>query len=244
MSEINIDSETYEILTKGDLSDPRLIPSGSNYTFYTNVKYRGKSIRVIYKPRIGEQPLHDFVSGSLYKREYASFVLSVALGWRFIPVTVIRDGPYGIGSVQQFIDIEPDSNYFTIAMANTDEIEKIALFDCITNNADRKASHCFLGRDGHIWGIDHGLTFHHIWKLRTVIWDFAEKQISDELIGSMSILLNNLVADTNNKTYQALNGLLTSEELQSLHDRIRHFIDAHAFPSYDPTRRNIPLPWF
>ena len=243
MSDINIDSETYEILSKGDLSDPLLIPSGSNYTFYTNVNYQGKSMRVIYKPRLGEQPLHDFISGSLYKREYASFLLSTALDWKFIPTTVVREGPYGIGSVQQFIDIEPESNYFTIAMANTYELQKIALFDCISNNADRKASHCFIGRDGQVWGIDHGLTFNHIWKLRTVIWDFAETPIAGDLVYQLSKLLAKITR-TNSEIHNILNTLLTPEEFLSLCNRITHFVDSPIFPSYDPTRRNIPLPWF
>jgi uncharacterized repeat protein (TIGR03843 family) len=90
-------NEISSILVEGEISDPRLITSGSNYTFSIRIKYKSKAIRAIYKPRIGEKPLHDFTSGTLYKREYASYVVATALGLDFIPDTVVRDGPYGIG---------------------------------------------------------------------------------------------------------------------------------------------------
>ncbi len=235
-------NEISSILVEGEISDPRLITSGSNYTFSIRIKYKSKAIRAIYKPRIGEKPLHDFTSGTLYKREYASYVVATALGLDFIPDTVVRDGPYGIGSVQQFIDIEPDSNYFTIISEHPNKIAEIALFDCITNNADRKASHCFMGRDGRIWGIDHGLTFHPIWKLRTVIWDFAEKPIPQPLVNNISNFLNDL--SHNQPTYEKLTQLLDDEEINALKNRLTNFANNPFFPPYDPTRRNIPLPWF
>ncbi len=103
-----------------------------------------------------------------------------ALGWSIVPETVLRDGPYGIGMVQRFVDHDPDDHYFTLLEEHMDEFQRFAVFDVLANNADRKGGHCLLAkRDGHVWGIDHGLTFHVADKLRTVIWDFAGEPVPD-----------------------------------------------------------------
>ncbi len=229
-------------LLEGEMSTPRLVPEGSNYTFLVSLSQGRQRLNAIYKPRDGEQPLWDFPIGTLYKREYAAYLVSQALSWDFIPRTVIRSGPYGVGSVQEFIDVDPYSSYFTIRDEAPDELERIALFDCLTNNADRKASHCFRDSAGLIWSIDHGLTFHADPKLRTVIWDFEEQPISAPLVEQLAAFLQCLRADDG--VAQQLQRLLTAAEVNALRDRVARLLRTGRFPPQDPYRRNVPWPWF
>ena len=148
----------------------------------------------IYKPRCGEAPLWDFPDGTLYKRERAAFVLSEALGWQLVPPTVIRDGPNGIGTMQLYIHhSREDADYFSLREQHQREVKQMALFDLIANNTDpAEAGHCLRGEDGHIWGIDHGLTFHAHPKLRTVIWDFSGEPMPQELLHDLRRTLKDI----------------------------------------------------
>ena len=229
-------------LLEGEISSPELLPQGSNYTFLVRVSQGALTLDAIYKPRDGEQPLWDFPTGTLYKREYAAYLVSEDLSWDFIPCTVIRGGPYGVGSVQQYVDVDHRSSYFTIREESPEELERIALFDCLSNNADRKAGHCFRDTAGAIWSIDHGLTFHHEPKLRTVIWDFAQEPISAYLLEQMASLLENLCSE--NVVARELAPLLSAEELAALRGRLEALLRTGRFPPQDPYRRNVPWPWF
>ena len=229
-------------LLEGVISSPLLIPQGSNDTFLVSVSDGRQSRDAVYKPRRGERPLWDFPSGTLYKREYAAYLVARALSWDFIPCTVIRDGPYGVGSLQQFIDADSESNYFTLREERLDELERIALFDHLANNADRKASHCFKDWGGRVWSIDHGITFHDEPKLRTVIWDFVGEPISARLMEQMAAFLERLRwADG---VARELAPLLSPEELAALDRRIEGLLASGRFPQADPYRRNVPWPWF
>ena len=230
-----------EVLTLGNLTSPELILDGSNDTFLVAVSYESQTLDAVYKPSKGERPLWDFQSGTLYKREYASYLISQALCWDFIPCTVIREGPFGTGSVQEFIESNPQSNYFTLRYEYQEQLEAIALFDCLANNADRKATHCFADRAGKIWSIDHGLTFHQEPKLRTVIWDFSELQISTPLLHNLSNFLDNLLSAS--MVLKHLTPLLTADELTALALRAEQLLASRYFPAPDYNRRNIPWPW-
>lgn len=218
-----------------------LAPAGSNYTFLTRLELDGQRCRVVYKPREGEAPLWDFPDGTLYRREYAAYLLSLALGWEFVPPTVIRDGAHGVGSVQLFIQPEPGSNYFSVRQTHTADVRRMAVFDFLANNADRKAGHCFLGTDGHVWGIDHGLTFHHLPKLRTVIWDFAGEPIPEPLLRDVAKLCETL-ARPGSDLERDLRGLLAPEEVEALAKRME---EALATPRFPVPRgyRDVPWPW-
>ena len=235
-------AQVQKLLLEGEITSPELVPQGSNYTFLVTVTQGSQSIDAIYKPRRGERPLWDFPPGTLYLREYAAYLVSQGLSWEFIPCTVIRGGPYGFGSVQLFIDADPYSSYFTIREEAPKELERIALFDCISNNADRKASHCFRDTEGSIWSIDHGLTFHPDPKLRTVIWDFEDEPISAPLLEQMERFVESL--RSGNGVTQQLQLLLDTEELSALTSRIRSLLRTGRFPPQDPYRRNVPWPWF
>lgn len=227
-------------LRRAEIIECKLVPWGSNYTFAVVMidpaDERCETIG-IYKPRAGEAPLWDFPSGTLYRREYASFLLTQRLGWGFIPHTVIRDGPHGIGTVQLYVEPEEESHYFAFREQSADEVRRIAVFDLVTNNADRKAGHCFRGReDGRIWGIDHGLTFHVHPKLRTVIWDFCGERIADTLIDDLiRVYSDDSLADE-------LRPHLDPLEIEALRGRIARVVEDGVFPQLT-SRRSIPYGW-
>lgn len=152
----------------------------------------------IYKPELGERPLHDFEPG-LFRRERAAFLLSEALGWHLVPTTVIReDAPFGVGSLQRFVEFDPAAHFFTLvdgAPETHDDLRRIAVFDAVTNNADRKSGHVLRGVDDRIWGIDHGLCFAAPPKLRTVIWDFAGEHVAEDLLADLAPLLREVPAE-------------------------------------------------
>jgi len=217
------------------------IPWGSNYVYAVGLEAgRGRQTLAIYKPRRGEIPLWDFPDGTLYRRERAAYVASLHLGWHFVPPTVIRDGPYGIGSVQLFVDAEPRSGFDRLRSLRPSEIQRIAVFDCIVNNADRKASHFLLSRaDGRIWGIDHGLTFNAAPKLRTVVWEYCGERIPEPLLAD----LRDLRADPVRMSAlcDELEPLLSANELNALVRRLDRILNDGRFPSLE-SRRNIPWP--
>ncbi len=183
---------TSEIIRHGEIISYQLTPMGSNYTFLVKLSWEGSESLAIYKPRDGEAPLWDFPSGTLYKREYAAYLLSEILDWNIVPFTIIRDGPHGIGSVQQFIEHDPRQNYYTLEDGCADQLRVIACFDLVANSTDRKANHLLMSDSGKIWSIDHGLTFHSDMKVRTVIWDFCSEPIPTPLLESVAQLRERL----------------------------------------------------
>lgn len=219
------------------IQDCDLVPWGSNYTFgilLEDPDGQFEETLAIYKPAAGEIPLWDFPDDTLYLREYASYLVSEALGWHFIPTTVIREGPHGIGTVQEYIAPEQDAHYFTFRDEHRADLMKIALFDLITNNADRKAGHCLRGEaDGRIWGIDHGLTFSVQPKLRTVIWDFQNEPIDDALLADLRRLSDD--SEFINRLQRYLDPL----EVRAFTLRLNQMLKLGIFPPL-MSRRSIP----
>lgn len=170
------------LLRRGTIRLRGLMPDCSNYTYLAYVCSGQEETLAIYKPASGEAPLGDFPTGTLGKREVAAYLVDAALGWAVVPPTVYRtNGPLGPGSLQQFIAADLREHYFTLMPARADDFRVMAAFDCLVNNADRKSGHCLLDQRGHIWGVDNGLTFHPLPKLRTVIWEFADEAIPQRL---------------------------------------------------------------
>ena len=181
-----LDDTLVDLLATGQVVGSRPIPWGSNYSFVVSLGRSGDGeVLAVYKPRRGEVPLWDFPDGTLYRREYAAYRVSRALGMGFIPPTVIREGPQGVGTFQLYVEPDESTEYYRFRSDHTDELRSIAIFDILTNNADRKAGHCFKGRDGRIWGIDHGLCFNVVPKLRTVIWEFCGQGLPSALHGQL-----------------------------------------------------------
>jgi len=231
--------QVLEMLAACEITACDLLPWGSNYTFLAKLDggEAGPGLAV-YKPRRGEAPLYDFPDGTLYRREYGSYVVSRALGWDFIPPTVIRDGPHGIGAVMLFIPSYRGANYFTFREERVDELQRIAAFDCLTNNADRKAGHCLLGVDGRVWGIDHGLTFNAVPKLRTVIWEFRSTPLPADVVTALSGLVSEL---EKGDVGAELGDLVASAEMQALRGRLGWLLENGVFPEPGPWR-SVPWP--
>jgi uncharacterized repeat protein (TIGR03843 family) len=229
------------LLAQGRMEVEGLMPDSSNYTFLARIEDDDLSGLAIYKPRRGERPLWDFPRGTLCQREAAAYLLSAALGWEIVPPTVLRDGTeYGEGSVQLFINADPEAHYFTMRGTDDEAFKRIAAFDVIANNADRKGGHILRDGEGRIWGIDHGITFHVESKLRTVIWEYAGDPIPDDLINDIRRVGAQL-DDQNDALTVALNGLLSSAELDALRRRIERVLRRPRYPS--PTGgRSMPWP--
>ncbi len=234
------DEDAASVLRDGEIIGGERNRWGSNYTFIVHIAAGpAQYIRAVYKPRDGEAPLHDFAHGSLYKREFAAYVLSRSLGWPRVPVTVLREGPYGIGSMQRFVESAPRMTYFELVPDKAEELLPFAVFDVMTNNADRKAGHCLLGDDGQIWSIDHGLTFHSDFKLRTVMLEFWGARIPQPLLDDITAVAGRLGADE--PLAQELAEVLTERESSALRKRIEVLLDRRAIPKLDPYH-NVPWP--
>ena len=222
------DPSTRDIIRCGEIVACQLTPAGSNYTFLARLQLGDAESLAIYKPRDGEAPLWDFPRGTLYKREYAAYLLSQALGWDFIPFTTIRDGPYGIGSVQEFVEHDPRQNYYALTEDNYSQLKTIACFDLVANSTDRKPNHLILDHDGKLWSIDHGLTFHAETKIRTVIWDFSGENIPEHLLDGLRALAGQLEAPQG--ILQELVEVLPTEEVAALGRRIQWVLGEGIYP--------------
>lgn len=231
-------------LLEKDIELQGLMPWSSNYTFLTSLPVNDteENLLAIYKPCQGERPLWDFPEGRLCQREFATYLLSEVLGWPYIPPTVLRKGgPHGQGTVQLFIESDYDIHYFKLRddPQFTEDFRQIALFDHIVNNADRKGGHCLLDTTGQIWAIDHGLTFHRDYKLRTVIWEFCDQPIPETLRQDLERLQECLV--TTAELYQTLTKLITPREVQACQNRLSLLLNKGYLPNLYHGR-NVPFP--
>ncbi len=232
---------TLDTLATGDMELLGLMPRASNYTFAATVCVGEQRGLVIYKPQRGESPLRDFPDGTLYAREVAAWVVCGALGWDFVPPTVARAGPHGMGSVQLCIEPDPTEHYLTLlGGAHDDVFRRICAFDLVVNNADRKSGHVMReASTGRIWAVDHGVCFHPDDKLRTVIWDFAGEPLPEDVREALTRMIGVLGEDSPWRT--RLLPLLASEEIDATAARAERLLAAGAFP--DPPEDRRPYPW-
>ncbi len=230
------------MLQEGTVTGCREVYSGSNSVFLLSMTCNGDKVLAVYKPRRGESPLWDFPDGTLYRRERAAYLVSEALGWSIVPPTIIRSGPYGVGAVQWFVHSASRVSYQGLVEEHQDEFRRIAAFDLLVNNADRKAGHCLAGGDGRIWGIDHGLTFHADPKLRTVIWHFAGQPMPGAVVGDLKTLGMKLNGRGPLRT--SLSQLLAGDEIEALDDRLKIILKRPAFPAWSGSYRSVPWPPF
>jgi hypothetical protein len=230
-----------QLLQTGPIEIQGLLPNGSNYTFFALIGDKGRKTFAVYKPTRGEQPLWDFPEETLAYREVAAYLTSEALGWSFVPPTVYRtDGPHGPGSLQYFIQTKPDCHYFTLSEAEkADLLPRVALFDLLMNNADRKGGHILKDVHEKLWLIDHGICFNAQPKLRTVIWDFAGQPIAPALLEDLADFRQRLDTDEDLKT--AYSGLLLPNEMAALRRRATRLLNDPVFPEPGPGR-NYPWP--
>ncbi|GAA4425703.1 SCO1664 family protein [Georgenia halophila] len=250
-------------LPSGELTIEGQITTASNATFAGHIS----GVKVVYKPVVGERPLWDFPDGTLARREVAAYVLSEAFGWNLVPPTWLRDGPLGHGMVQLWRDPDParpalavvaaddlpaegwchvvdglDARGRPVSLIHEDSpvLRQMAVFDVVTNNADRKGGHVLEMADGHRHGIDHGLTFHTEHKLRTVLWGWLDQDLSpDELAGVERVLcaLTGALGNT-------LVDLLAGDEIAALVARCERLLANARFPAPQGEMPAIPWPPF
>jgi len=231
------------LLRGGEISVQGQFPWSSNYTFLVSVRGNGHEALAVYKPCRGERPLWDFDSGTLCRREVAAYVVSRTLGWPDIPPVVLREGPQGLGSLQLFVEADYDEHYFTLReRPDCDEaFRRVTVFDYLVNNADRKGGHLLVSNDGRVWAIDHGLTFHVQFKLRTVIWDYAGQPLPEEMVRDLRGLLRQVNRPDSALTRE-LQDLISPAERAALRERLEALLRDEVYPNPRPSWRNIPYP--
>jgi len=232
-------STVIDHLLSGTLEVTGRLVDASNATLYGECTFNDEKMAVIYKPIAGERPLWDFPDGNLAQREYAAFLVSEHSGWKVVPPTVLREGPFGLGMVQQWIDIDESIDLAMYYREDNENLRRMALFDAVINNTDRKIGHLLPVVDGTLLGCDHGVTFHEDDKLRTVIWQFAMRELTDEEIKTLGDLATSL-QDNSAEILQ----LITEIEFAALITRIDRLIDSGAFPSPSEDWPAVPWPPF
>ena len=202
-------------LTDGELEITGRLVDASNATLFGVMHHEGTTLEVIYKPVAGERPLWDFPDGTLADREYVAFLLSDKTGLDLVPPTILREGPAGLGMVQRWIDVDATIELGSYFAQDRQELRRLALFDAIINNTDRKIGHLLPDQSGHLFACDHGVTFHTEDKLRTVLWQWAGDALTEEEIQTLEQTLTFIKSNT-----ASLSAHLTNEEVEATCTRI------------------------
>jgi uncharacterized repeat protein (TIGR03843 family) len=260
-----VPTEVVDLLTHGSLEIEGRLVDASNTTLRVELSLNGVGARAVYKPVRGERPLWDFPDGTLAGRERAAYLVSEITGWGIVPPTVLRDGPLGPGMCQLWIDEErqrdeplvdfvpgrripvgwhrvaaarDDSGRpYVLAHADEPQLARMALFDAVINNADRKGSHILSTVDGEVLGVDHGVCFHVEYKLRTVLWGWSQTPVPDDALE----VLKRLRAELDGALGADLAEHLTTREMRALCRRVDALLRAKAFPT--PPEDWPALPW-
>jgi len=243
---------TLDLLTQGTLEIEGRLVDASNATLYCTIK-TGRpdprtstqtkkpktarrqlaSIACVYKPIAGERPLWDFPAGTLAGREVAAYAVSRAAGWDVVPPTVMRDGPFGPGMCQLWIDYDPGVDLIALSRrADHGGLRDMAVFDAVVNNADRKIGHLLPMADGHLYGCDHGVCFAEDYKLRTVLWQWRGKTLPRRSVEALRRLNAEL---TDGRLVAELSGLLTASEIDATRERVETLLKhrVHPYPPAD-----------
>lgn len=230
------------VLQKGEIQLEGQFLNSSNYTFLCQVKHGTEEIRAVYKPTKGERELWDFPRATIARREAAAYVVSDVLGWKIVPPVVYRriGMPLGQGSLQFFVNHDPNHHYFNLEKDEVERLKPMVLFDIVCNNADRKGGHVLFDEQGHVWGIDHGLCFHVEDKLRTVIWDFIGQPIAPELLADLTRLGENVMSS--GVLQKRLLRFISAEEIAALAYRCAYLVDLKEFPAPSKSQRSYPWP--
>ena len=223
-------------LTEGELEITGRLVDASNATLFGVMHHEGTTLEVIYKPVAGERPLWDFPDGTLADREYVAFLLSDKTGVDLVPPTILREGPAGLGMVQRWIDVDESVDLGSYFAQDRQELRRLALFDAIINNTDRKIGHLLPDQKGHLFACDHGVTFHTENKLRTVLWQWAGDPLTEEEFGTLDQTLTFIDANT-----AYLSTHLTTEEIEATCTRISKLRSVGIMPL--PSEDWPAIPW-
>ena len=225
------------LLREGALEVEGRLVDASNATLYCTVAVDGISAACVYKPVRGERPLWDFPDGTLAARETAAYLVSVATGWNVVPPTVLRDGPFGDGMVQLWVDGDETVDVARLIRSDSPPLRRMAVYDAMINNADRKGGHLIPMPDRHVYGVDHGVSFHTQDKLRTVLWAWAGDPLPEEAVDTLC----ELRAGLDGPLAEALRTLLTRREVAALVRRVDRLLAARRYPQ--PSGEWPPVPW-
>jgi hypothetical protein len=240
------DDRELEVLARAELEVVGRLLDASNASFLCDLRLpRGEALpdglsHAVYKPRRGERPLDDFPDGTLAFREVAAYRLSRATGWDVVPPTLLRDGPYGPGMVQRWVDVDPDADVLLMLRRKDRALRRMALFDVVVNNTDRKLGHLLPTHDGHVYGCDHGVCFSPEPKLRTMLWAWRGQRLDSEELATLRRLRDGMDGTLGRE----LGGLLSSREVMVTCDRIEELLQRPVFPGPLPGRPAIPWPPF
>lgn len=222
------------LILNGNLIVVGRLVDASNATLLASVEGSDPLIEVIYKPVAGERPLWDFPDGNLANREYSAYLLSDLAEFNIVPYTVLREGPFGFGMVQEWIKVDQNIDVVEFGQRSDHQLRKLALFDAIINNTDRKFGHLLVDESGELKGCDHGVAFHSEDKLRTVLWQFSEQPFLPEELS----LLNNVKSIDLNEVFS---NYLTKEEIAAITSRTDNLISSARFP--EPSEAWPAVPW-
>lgn len=228
-----------DLLTTGEIEVQGRLVDASNATLFVSIRSGEEEMKAIYKPVAGERPLWDFPDGNLAQRERAAYLISELMNIHCVPLTILRDGPFGIGMVQEWIDIDESIDLEDFFRLDDPRLRAVALFDAVINNTDRKIGHLIPDSDGHLYVCDHGVTFHEDDKLRTVLWQWAGQALSDSEIHTLQTLLQSIRIDC-----PELRDLITEIEFDALTARIERLISERKFPEPHEDWPHIPWPPF
>ena len=226
------------ILLNGEIEVEGRLVDASNATLFVTLTQGGESLQAIYKPISGERPLWDFESGDLASRERAAYLISELGDFDLVPLTILRDGPFGMGAVQRWIDVDEAVDLAEFFRTDAAELRATALFDAVINNTDRKIGHLLPDLNGKLYVCDHGVTFHHEDKLRTVLWQWAGQSLTDEEIAQLTTLRGIILDNTE------ITALINREEISALIERIDRLISSGTFPLPNPEWPAVPWPPF
>ena len=235
-----VTDDKLQTLTSGDLQVTGRLVDASNATLYATAILDTREIGCIYKPIAGERPLWDFSDGCLAHREYAAYLVSEHLDFHLVPLTILRDGPYGFGMVQEWIEIDEQIDLAKFFATDHPKLRAMALFDAIINNTDRKIGHLLPINDNDVYGCDHGVTFHADDKLRTVLWQWANEPLNEDEIA----LLTKAESLLKGELGQLLLPLLTQVEIENTSRRVLNLLSSGTFPIPNPDWPAVPWPAF
>lgn len=234
---ISSEEDFAALILAGELRVTGRLVDASNATLFGTLDTGDGEMAVVYKPVAGERPLWDFETGTLAARERAAFLLSEFLGLHLVPATVLRDGPFGFGAVQRWIDVNEEIDLIEFGQSDSRRLRQMALFDAIINNTDRKFGHILVTIDGAIFGCDHGVTFHSEDKLRTVLWQFAGDLLDNDERAALD-----RISDEREQVATLLSSLLSESEIGALFERVERLRSQSAFPLPNPEWPAVPWP--
>ncbi len=232
--------EVLRLLRDGELTVEGRLVDASNATLYCTATLDEVTAAVVYKPVRGERPLWDFPDGTLAGREVSAYLVSQATGWDVVPPTVLREGPFGPGMCQLWVDVDESVDLAQLARSDHPDLRRMAVFDAVVNNADRKGGHLLPREDGRVQGVDHGICFSHEDKLRTLLWQWRGKRLTDEAVE----VLSSVRAQLEGPLGEALHELLTVREVRATVARVDRLLTSRCHPQPSEDWPAIPWPPF